>query len=446
MFDPQKLAELVDEEARIAQAIQELAVKLNDQHATDGTWDDARLARYTADQQRHGQLTRELKTVRDAIANMRLEEPERARATAASPLSRWLRGGAEATSMRMSGKPISGRLLMGRIPGGGGITFRIQAATRSDDASGQEAVQEVIPPRIIDRLAFYGGVSRMSQQFMTGTGGDYRLMQMDGQDQEGEILDAQNTAVTLQDLANIGIQNFLARTCSSKSILLAREMLQDSVFDIQGYAERQAVRRMGRIWNRAFTLGTNDGAGAGGAGSAGANRSHGVVAAASAGLTTASAASFTWPELTSLIYKINRAYREGNEMGEGGFNAEMGGVLGYMISDGAEEKARIMTDGDNRPLWVPSTREGVPNILNGYPYVVNGHMAGVATGTIPMLFGNFSYYGIRTVAMVEIFRFMDSRTMQNNTVEILAFSRRDGRPMGAIVANDCEAIAKLTMA
>ena len=44
---------------------------------------------------------------------------------------------------------------------------------------------------------------------------------------------------------------------------------------------------------------------------------------------------------------------------------------------------------------------------------------------------------------VEIFRFMDSRTMQNNQVECLAFSRRDGRPMGGVASNICEAIAAL---
>ena len=58
----------------------------------------------------------------------------------------------------------------------------------------------------------------------------------------------------------------------------------------------------------------------------------------------------------------------------------------------------------------------------------------------------FGYYGIRTVRSVEIFRFMDSRTMQKNTIECLAFSRRDARPMGAIVSSACEAYASLTMA
>ena len=117
-----------------------------------------------------------------------------------------------------------------------------------------------------------------------------------------------------------------------------------------------------------------------------------------------------------------------------------------MISDDAEKIVRTMSDMDNRPLWVPSTREGMPNMLNGYPYAVNGHMASVATGNIPVLFGNFSYFGIRTVNQIEIFSFMDSRTMQNNRIEVLAFSRRDSRNMSALVSSAIEPIVKLTMA
>ena len=231
---------------------------------------------------------------------------------------------------------------------------------------------------------------------------------------------------------NIGVQEFGAKTASSKSILLTREMLQDSIIDIEGYCNRQALRRLGRAWNKVFTT-TASGV-------------VGVVSSATAGLTTAANTGFTWIEITNLIYTINRAYREMGEMGEGGFNAEMGGMTGYMISDGAEKALRVLLDGDSRPLWLPSIREGVPNTLNGYPLVVNGDMADVAAGAIPVLFGNFSYYGIRTVAAVEIFRFMDSRTMQKNTIEILAFSRRDGRPMGALTSClACDAYAKLTI-
>ena len=435
VFDPARLADLVDEESRLATQLAEVSDSLNQQHATDGEWGEQRLPRYMADQQRHGQLTRQLETVRRAMNRYQHREPENAKKSLSGPMARWLRNGANGLE-GWEREQYLREMVDGDLPNGGGETFRVQAATASDAASGQEAVQEVIPPRVIDRLAYYGGVAKMAQNFMTGTGGEYRIMQEDAASQEGEIIGAQDTGVAALDLANIGVQTFGAKTASSKSILLTREQLQDSVFDIQGYAERQAVRRMGRIWNKAFKTTQ-----------AGTGLPVGVVSSAITGIGAASATTFTWVETTDLIYKVPRAYRdEMGEYGEGGFMPEGGGMMGYMMSDDAERACRVMVDGDNRPLWVPSTREGVPNIYNGEPYVVNGHMAAVATGAIPMLYGNFSYYGIRTVQAIEMFRFMDSRTMQKNTIEVLAFSRRDGRPMGALVSGNCEAYAKLTMA
>ena len=434
-FDPQKLADFVDEESRLKHALTEVSTSLTDLKATDKTWDEARQSAYLMDQQEHQQLTRELQTVRAERQRYELQEPEAAKRAAVTAFARWLRGGETALEAHER-EHYLGEITDGTIPGGGGQTFRLEAASASDATSGQEAVQEEIPPRIIDRLAFYGGVSRMAQQFLTGTGGEYRIMQMDAASQEGEILAAQDTAVTEQALPNIGVQTFGAKTASSKPILLTRELQQDVVFDIQTYVERQAVRRMGRIWNKAFTTTQ-----------AGTGMPVGVVSSATAGITAASQTAITWTELMNLIYAVNRAYREAGELGEGGFGGEGGGgMLGYMLSDDAEKAMRVMVDADGRPLWVPSTREGAPSMLNGYPYVVNGHMDGVAAGTVPILFGNFSYYGIRTVQSIEIFRFMDSRTMQKNTIECLAFSRRDARPMGAIVSSACEAYAKLTMA
>ena len=133
-----------------------------------------------------------------------------------------------------SAKCISARSATEAFRRAGGKPLSCAARPLRTPASGQEAVQEEIPPRIIDKLAFYGGVSRMAQQFMTGTGGDYPIMQESAATQEGEILGAQNTAVTPEDLADITTQQFGSKTGSSKPILLTREMIQDSVFDHRG--------------------------------------------------------------------------------------------------------------------------------------------------------------------------------------------------------------------
>ena len=435
VFDPQKMADLVAEESRLADGLQAISILLNEQHEDIKAHaaDDAANATYMVGQQRHGQLTRELGSVRAQRDSYGLREPKLALKKADAPLSRWLRkgeNGLEASEREL----YLGEISDGGIPGGGGQTFVVKGATTSDTASAQEAVQEEIPPRLIDKLAFYGGVSQMAQQFMTGTGGEFRMMQEDDSSQEGEILAAQNTAVSAQDLGNIGVVTFTANTASSKSMVVAREATVDVNFDIAGYIDRQALRRLGRIWNKAFTT-TQTGTGL----------PIGVVSSATAGLTTAVNTGFTYLEITNLIYTINRAYREGGEIGEGGFNAEMGGMTGWMISDSAEQALRVLLDGDNRPLWLPSIREGLPATLHGYPLVVNGHMDAVAAGKIPVLFGNFSYYAIRTVSNVELFRFQDSRTMQKNTIEILAFSRRDGRSIGALTSTLCDAYAKMTI-
>ena len=176
----------------------------------------------------------------------------------------------------------------------------------------------------------------------------------------------------------------------------------------------------------------------------------GVATAATAGITTATTLVVTYDEFVSLLYKVNRAYREGGEEGEGGISAEMGGRIGFLMSDEMELLIRKLKDTAGRPLWWPQAASSglsgpLPSTFMNYPYEVSGAMDAIASTKVPMLFGNFSYFGIRTVAAVEIFRFQDSRTMQDNAIEILGFSRRDARAMGAIVAGKCEAIVKLTI-
>lgn len=431
-FDPAKLTDLVTEESRLTAELQTVSVRMNERAATD-EWDEGKLSAHTADNIRHAQLTRE----RDSV---RAERQEYEGLTPASReaqegvIARFMRGGDDALSAEELESFAEGEDWRSeRVAGQGrGLIIRSpQAATRSDDVTGQDAVQETVAPRIVDTLAYYGGTAKVAQHFMTGTGGDYNIPQMDADGDEGYIIGAQNTDRSTDDpLPNITDITFTAKTFTSDFIPVTREMIQDSVFDIQRYVERQAVRRIGKISNRAFTV-TQTGSGL----------PQGIVSGAAAGVTAAGADTIAWKETVDLEYSVNRAYREMGEEGEGGFMPEGGGMIGYMVSDDCEKNLRTLVDTDGRPLWMPSIRQGTPNMFNGWPVVVNGHMAAVTTGAVPMLFGNFAYYGIRTVRAIEIFRFFDSKTARQNRVECVAFARRDGRFMGPT-----DAIKKLTMA
>ena len=439
IWNEQKMVDLVAEQARLSGLLSVTSLRLNDMRESDEAWDDTRSEVYNRDQMYHAQITRELSLANNEIGALENFRPSVVQATAETPFTRFLKNGVDGLGKDEQETMLS-EVVDGGVPGGGGPTFviRPEDQTASDAASGQELVPETIVPSVVDRLAHYGGVSKMAQQFMTATGNEFRVPQHDEAAVEGEILGAQGTDVAVLDLAAFGVVTFGAKTASSKAIRITREMLQDSIIDVASFASRRAVRRMGRSWDKEFTTGATTGAAVG------------VVTAATAGITTATTLVVTYDEFVSLLYKVNRAYREGGEEGEGGISAEMGGRIGFLMSDEMELLIRKLKDTAGRPLWWPQAASSglsgpLPSTFMNYPYEVSGAMDAIASTKVPMLFGNFSYFGIRTVAAVEIFRFQDSRTMQDNSIEILGFSRRDARSMGAIVSGKCEAFVKLTI-
>ena len=463
VWDGQKMADLVSHQAKLKKELGDVSDSLHQEYNTDG-WDGeggaAKLEKYSRDQLRHAQVTRELETTDREIERLENFRPSTVKAKKNAALTRFLQNGSnglEADEIKAQSEyenedsfvmvgPGYERFVI--TPESDGMSQALPqmageltgTATRSDDSSGLTLNPLYTRPSVIDALKWYGGIAKMAYGFSTGEGNEYRLPYHDDTSQEGELLTSQNSQVNSTSggkLSDFDFAMFGAETMSSKPIYLTREMLQDSIIDIAGFANARVVRRMGRGWDKQFmTAGTRP-VGKG-TDATKAPEPTGMMGMLTCGKflkrTTAATLKLAHADLVNAVYDVDRAYREGSENGEGGLMAEQGGRTGFMISDEVEKILCSTVDSDGRPLWLPAWTSSFGSATKqatilGWPYEVGAHFPAMAANSRSWAFGNFSYFGIRTVAAIEIFRFQDSRTMQRNAIEILGFSRRYSRPM-----------------
>ena len=468
-FDPQALADLKTEEAALASSFKDVCVELNDlKESDDPTNYQQKFAKLEL---RHGQKARELEILRNQIQRVEATaplSPEEQRANKGDPLRRWMqKGDAELTQEEKeiylgdvdtqiqavtggaSGQVFNVPLRSNRLR----LATNHEDTTRSDDDTGTakgsagKATQDIVLPRVVERLSYFGAVREIASVMQTSHGNKITLPQMDGKDDEGEYLGSVPQKRTdgdlIKDLPLPAVQDISwdAFVVNSKRFKIRLETLDDLVFDAAGRAVMHAHRRMARICNKKYTQGT------------GTNEPEGVMQTAREALTTKISGTITYEDFTDLEYAIDLAYLDGNEGNMDGFSDILMGRVGIMCHRNVEKIFRQMLDGDGRPLWVPSIRDGAANMFAGYSYVLNNHMDDVAANNHPLLFGNTGHFGIREVNQVQVFRFFDSSTIKHYGIEIIAFARNDSRCMGPLYhtgardatrsTTDCEAYMKL---
>ena len=103
-------------------------------------------------------------------------------------------------------------------------------------------------------------------------------------------------------------------------------------------------------------------------------------------------------------------------------------------------------DGDGRPLWQPSMTAGDPDMLFGYPVVINNeygaHVGSSANPAKLASFGRHDHYMIRDVMGVNV-RVLNERFAELAQVAVVAFSRHDGQYINGAVTNTTNASVKL---
>lgn len=279
----------------------------------------------------------------------------------------------------------------------------LNAAGIGTGAAGGFTVSPEFRDKLIETQKWYGPMLQEAEVIHTETGAQLPWPTSDDTANVGAIL-AENTQVTEQDVT-FGTANIDAYMYTSKMVRVSYQLMQDSAFDLGAWLPRKLGTRLGRILNQHFTTGT------------GTNQPDGIVTSAAVGATStgsfAATGGVSFDNLIDLIEALDPAYGGG----EG---------LKFMGHQSVRKAIRKLKDGQGRYLWEPSVKEGVPNQVQGYPFILNNDMPTLAASSKSLLFGN-----IRDAYLIRIVRDMQTMRLQERyadflQVGFLAFERADG--------------------
>lgn len=91
-------------------------------------------------------------------------------------------------------------------------------------------------------------------------------------------------------------------------------------------------------------------------------------------IATAAAGSITYDDLISISYALRAGYRQ---------------KAAWMLNSTALSSVRKLKDDQGNYIWQPSQQAGQPSMLAGFAVVENEDMPAVASGALPIAFGDF---------------------------------------------------------
>lgn len=267
--------------------------------------------------------------------------------------------------------------------------------------AGGYTIPEDFWARISEVQKWYGGMDSVGVNVLTTSdGADIPWPTNDDTANVGALL-AENTPVTDLDLS-FGARMLSAYTYTTNQVKVSLQLLADSAFDLEGFIARKFGQRLGRIHNTHFTVGD------------GVSKPQGIITGSPVGKTAASSTAIAYTDVVDLIHSVDPAYR----------NA---GRARLMLHDLILAALQKLVDSQNRPLWLPSLRDGQPDTFLGYPYTINNDMdSTIASGKNTIAFGDFfQAYVRRDVKGATLIR-LDERYADFLQVAFIGFDRVDG--------------------
>lgn len=180
---------------------------------------------------------------------------------------------------------------------------------------------------------------------------------------------------------------------------ITNQMLEDAAFNMEAEVRAEATEQFAKAEGAAFLSGS------------GVGRPFGFLNNASiATVNSGAAAALTADGLLSVYYGIKTDYAR---------------AAVWMLNRSTIGQIRRLKDGDGEYLWAPGLAGGVPNTINGAPYVEAPDMPDVGASTKPVAFGDFrrGYVIVDRIAM-EMLR--DPYTQATSGAVRMIFRRRVG--------------------
>ena len=268
---------------------------------------------------------------------------------------------------------------------------------------------------VIEALKAFGGMRQAGRIMTTADGQQITMPTLDDTANTGALI-GEATAATETNLtfSSVTLNAYKYTTLLMK---VSRELLQDSAANIPQIVADNFATRIGRITNTHYTTGD------------GSNKPQGFIPAVSVGKTGANTASVSVAELLDLQHSVDPAYRVRRN----------GRFVGWMFSDDTLRAIRGLTGTEGQPLFQASFRAGEPDLILGFPYVVNQDVADMAASAKSIAFGDFWYHVIRDVRALSIMR-LNERFAEEDVVGFVGFMRTDSEYVGSQAVDAQDAI------
>jgi HK97 family phage major capsid protein len=179
-------------------------------------------------------------------------------------------------------------------------------------------------------------------------------------DEEGEIPESDDS------FGQISIGAYKLATL----IKVSEELLNDNVFNLEGYISREFARRIGSKEEEAFFLGDGLGKPTGIFNNTGGGE---------IGVTTASETAIKVDDVMDLFYSLKSPYRKSAV---------------FLTNDSTIKAIRKLKDNNGQYLWQPSIQAAQPDTILNRPVKTSTYVPSIASAAKVMSFGDYRYYWV----------------------------------------------------